>query len=499
MGEQPLYPLVIRLCDEQGESDRYTGRVGFRTLSFVRTAGAPEDALPYQAVVNGRPVFLKGVNFVPLHHLYGCVGDDTYRARLRQARDAHVNAVRVWGGGIIEKEIFYDLCDEYGILIWQDFIQSSAGGFADFPSKDPAFLALLRETALFAVRQKRNHVCLTYWCGGNELTDDRYDGRSRRPVGFEDANIAMLRDIVQQNDPDRLMLPSTASGGAMCLDFGQEQRAYDIHGPWVYLGFTDEYRLLNGSRAMLHSEMGADGMSDLAVLRRFLSPEYIGVHAGTDNPVWRLHGSCWDTYTTREKPLLGTFRDEELPLLIDCSQFFQAEGVRYLIESNRRRAPATAGCLIWQFNEPYPNIACTNLVSFDGTPKLAYTFMQNSYRPLLPTARYDRLLYTPGETVEVTLFAHKEGAAEPYTLTAFLETEDAAKELGVFSGTTEPDRAAACAPLSIAPPEEGNGFVLRLVLHCAGEAAENAYLFLRDCGGGQADRYTIGRFVGRYR
>ena len=206
MGEQALYPLCVRLCDEQGETDRYEQRVGFRTLTYARTEGAPESALPYQAIVNGRPVFLKGVNFVPLHHLYGCADEATYRDRLTKARDANVNAMRVWGGGMIEKEVFYDLCDELGILVWQDFIQSSAGGFADFPAKDPAFLALLRETATFAVQTRRNHVCLTYWCGGNELTDDRYPGEERVPVGYEDANIALLRGI----EPDSNQQSSTS-------------------------------------------------------------------------------------------------------------------------------------------------------------------------------------------------------------------------------------------------------------------------------------------------
>lgn len=493
-GAQKLYPFSVTLTKNDVECDSRSLDIGFRTLSYVHTEGACAEAIPYNAVINGKKIFLKGVNFVPLDLQYGAVTEERYEKMLTAVRDANVTIIRVWGGGMIEKEYFYSLCDRFGIMIWQDFIQSSSGGFSDFPGKTPEFMELMEKTATFAVKQKRNHVCLTYWCGGNELTDDRYPGHERRPVTYDDKNIAMLKRVVETYDPGRLFLPSSASGPHELLNFGMGKEAHDIHGPWTYMGFVDHYRLMNESESMLHSEMGTDGMSCLESIKKFISPEHIGAYTAGDDPVWKFH-AAWDTYGNREFPLLGKFEHSELEDLIACSQFFQAEGVRYLIESNRRRCFANCGSIIWQFNEPWANVGCTNLVDYYGEKKMAYYTVANSYRPLLVSARYDRMSYVGGEDATVGIFLTNENLTGEYTAHAELRRIDgellAAQD---FAGAAVYNSTVKCGELTATMPADCGGVVLTVTAKVGDETAQNSYLFLREVEG-RADRAIILQYL----
>ena len=254
-GSQPLYDLSLTVKCGGAVSDERHMKVGLRTLSYERCCGAPEDALPYAVSVNGRRIYIKGANTTPLDCMYGCVTREAYEAFVRLAAEANVNLFRVWGGGIIEKEDFYDMFDRYGIIVWQEFIQSSSG-IDNIPSKRPEFLALLKETAVSAVLEKRNHVSLTYWSGGNELMDARGD-----PSTFDDENIAMLRYIVERLDPERLMLPTSASGPMEGLDPARPDDNHDVPARGNTAAGRGIIGYINRLLACCTSEFGCDGRS----------------------------------------------------------------------------------------------------------------------------------------------------------------------------------------------------------------------------------------------
>lgn len=397
-GPQSLYDLTYCVKNERGICDERTVKVGLRTLSYVRADGAVDSALPYCPVINGRRVYLKGVNMVPLDHFMGSVDGKRYEKFLTQAKDANINLIRVWGGGIIEKEEFYELCDRLGIMIWQEFIQSSSG-IDNIPSEKPEFLEKLAETAEYAVSDRRNHVSLTFWSGGNELMEA--DGT---PVNFGNRNIALLKSIVNRLDPDRVMLPTSASGPTEWRDDAHPENNQDIHGPWKYEGTEGHYNLYNTSVIQLHSEFGCDGMANRATLDRILAPENRIVTTVSANRTWRHHGEWWDTYAYRDRPLFGEISD--LDLFCSLSQFMQAEGIRYALEANRRRAFQNVGSIVWQFNEPWPNVSCTSMVDYYGEPKLAYFFYRDAMKPLHVSLRYGKLTWKSGETFSGTLYVH---------------------------------------------------------------------------------------------
>jgi beta-mannosidase len=406
-GEQPLYKLrtevYVGAPDERVEpSDERELTVGFRTLEFSPNPGAPADALAYTVVVNGQPLYLKGWNLVPVDQLYGRERKEQYERLVRLAKEANVNLLRVWGGGLIERELFYELCDQAGILIWQEMMQSSSG-FNNEPSEDPTFLHELQMTMRHVVQEKRNHVSLAIWCGGNELTEGGHLQDKLTPLTDRHPNLRMLRDLVADLDPERLFLPASSSGPVFFLEEPYEGQglSYDVHGPWKYAGHEGHYRLYNGSDALLHSEYGADGFASMASLRLFLPPEEL-VLAEEPSPSWLHHGYEYWNMNEQLKELFGPIASLEEQIAL--SRWLQAEAIGYAVEANRRRAPHCSGSILWQMNEPFPNISCTSAVDYYGEAKPAYYRVALAQRPNHPSARYAKLAFAPGETFEAELF-----------------------------------------------------------------------------------------------
>ena len=416
-GEQPLYQLRVTTRNARGEcSDEKSYSIGLRTIRHLPSIGGARDAFPYRMQINGKDIYLKGVNYLPPEMQQADITRDRLRQVIQNIADANCNLIRVWGGAYIGSEDLYDICDELGILIWQEFTQSSSG-IDNVPSKDPYFMAQLAETAKAAVPRIRTHPSLALYSGGNELTD--FDGV---PATFEDENVGMLQKIVSEND-SRYMLPTSASGPNEFLDITAPGKNHDVHGPWKYEGTTQHYTIYNQSDSLLHSEFGVDGMANYATMKRFLSPENLAVTSMRNNLVWRHRGELWDTYD-RTCRIFGTFPAEALQEFIMCSQYIQAEGLRYALEANRRRAFQNCGSIIWQYNEPCPHVSGTNLEDYYGEKKLAYYFVRNAFRPLTASLRYDKLLFTSGENVPLQVTVLNDSEAFHGELSVTAKTEE---------------------------------------------------------------------------
>lgn len=405
-GEQPLYRLDLSLTDGTRLFDERTQYVGIRKLSYSRNEGGPDDALPYTFIVNGRRLHIQGVNLTPLDHLYGNVTPGHYEWYVRCMRESHVNLVRVWGGGVIEREVFYDLCDRHGILVWQEFIQSSSG-VDNIPSQRPEFLNLLKETANASLKTRRNHTCLAVWSGGNELMES-----PNVPSKLSDTNLAMLRDLVREHDPHRLFLPTSASGP---VEYVTPQRGvmHDVHGHWKYQGVRTHYELYGEADSLFHSEFGVDGCSDLRSLSKFLSQEHRQPTTMVKSLVWRHHGEWWDT-ADRVKEFFGQI--DELGMFVDCSQWIQAEGLRFILEANRRHQPRNSGSIIWQLNEPWPNVSCTNLIDYYGEKKMAFYWTRLAFEDLHPSLDYRQLVHSRGTLFHGRVYLHQRGSARAVSL-----------------------------------------------------------------------------------
>jgi beta-mannosidase len=373
LGEQHLYPVEV------------AGRalqVGFRTVELVATE---PGALPYAFVVNGRPMYVKGWNWCPLDPNYGVPRSEKLERLLSLAARANVNVLRVWGGGLIETTEFYETCDRLGLLVWQEFVQSSSG-MESVPAQDAEFVAFMEDEARAIVPRKRRHPSLALWCGGNELATHE-EGRDDLPLDDSHPVLGALRDVVRELDADRAWLPTSPSGprflNRLDLIEADPEGQHDVHGPWEHQGLRAHYALYDGGTAILHSEFGVEGMTNRRALEQLIDEEHRWP-CDRSNPVYEHLGAWWNNAPLVQECFGGRIDDVET--MRRASQWLQYDGLRYAVEANMRRA-RSVGVLPWQFNESYPNAWCTAAVDWHGEPKPAYWGVARAYRGA-PSAQF---------------------------------------------------------------------------------------------------------------
>jgi beta-mannosidase len=404
MGQATLYRVKVTVNELiQGErqeaADETVSSFGIRTIELLANETEDRSARPYTIAINGRKVYIKGWNWVPIDAMYGVEQPEKLERLLTLAKRANVNMLRVWGGGLIEKDAFYDLCDRYGIMVWQEFIQSSSG-IENKPSEDPSFIDMMVKEAEQIIPRKRNHPSLAVWCGGNELQSG-----GEKPLDDSEPVLGDLADEVRRLDPDRHWLPTSPSGRLFSNSLHNIKTdpfgLHDVHGPWEHQGLTAQYTLYNSGTSLLHSEFGVEGLTNAKTLDRTIAKENQWP-AGKDNPVYFHRGSWWNNEALLQDVFGGI---DDIETLIRASQFMQAEGLRYAVESNLRRQYQNSGTLPWQFNEPFPNAFCTSAIDYYAQPKAVYYAMSRAYSPVHISARFDTQAWGGRERFEADIWA----------------------------------------------------------------------------------------------
>lgn len=388
MGEQRLYTLHIALLDDHKRIlDSRRLRVGFRRIEWQHTHGAPKEAAPYLCVVNGKPLFLFGVNWTPIRPNFADLHDEDYRKRLSVYQDVGMNMLRVWGGGFLERSWFYDLCDEKGLLIWQDFSLSSSGLDNCPPDDDET----IRQQSAFArsyIERIQHHACLAVWCGGNELEENCPGHVSKEPTLTIARHplVKKLGEIVKKEDPGRSYLPAAPYGpvGVFTRDSCGQQKHWDIHGPYMLDGPPEgEWRKLwQLDDAMFHSETGCPSTSPVEIIRRYKGdlPDVPGTHR---NPLWNRQPWWveWPKFV-KEKGREPSSLEE----FVAWSQKRQSDALAIALSVAKSRFPACGGMLLWMGHDSFPCTANTSIVDFDGNPKPAALTLKTILRKEQPVA-----------------------------------------------------------------------------------------------------------------
>lgn len=400
-GTQPLYELKVSVLCNREISHEHSVTFGIRDLSFEANEDAEPMALSYALKVNGKKVYVKGWNWVPMDVMYGVKRTEKLRHLLTLAKEANVNMLRVWGGGLIEREDFYQLCDEYGILVWQEFIQSSSG-IDNQPSQSLEFISFMEKEAEKIIPRKRNHASLAIWCGGNELQSENQSMiKDTEPV------IQALARAVAELDPDRKFLASSPTGRIFNNDLkfieADPQGLHDVHGPWEHQGLVAQYTLYNKGTSLFSSEYGVEGMTNYNTLEKSMDKANMWPPS-RDNIIYFHRGSWWNNYILVQECFDN--RIDNIEAMIRASQFLQYEGLRYAVESNRRRAFHNSGSMMWQFNEPYPNNYCTCSVDYYGQPKPAYYGIRKAYEETALTAQFEAQSLFGMENFKVDIYGH---------------------------------------------------------------------------------------------
>lgn len=382
-GEQSLYTVTVRIPGLTAAV--WSGRTGFRTVRMLPNPDTPDGALPYTAEVNGERVPLVGWNWAPADALHGDVGPERVRHLVGLAAASGARLLRVWGGGLVETAAFYDACDEAGLLVWQEFSQSSSG-FRSAPATDPGFLALLRTEAQVVVPPRRRHPSLLMWGGGNELDVDHVPADEATSPA-----LAELRDAVHRLDPGRHWVPTSPTGPAFHhrLDVieADPDGQHDVHGPWEHQGLVDHYTLYNAGTSLAHTEFGVEGMANARAFDSVV-PDDARWPLDRSNPVMRHLGEWWDNEPLVQESFAHRLTD--VASVRAASQLLQATGLRYAVEADRRRAPRCSMVLPWQLAESFPNAWCTAVVDHLGEPKPAYHAVSRAFADDRVTLRVGR-------------------------------------------------------------------------------------------------------------
>lgn len=371
-GEQKLYQLHCVLYDDTGgRREEITRRVGFKNIAWEANPGAPLGADPWLCVVNNRPVFLQGVNWTPIRPNFADLREPDYRKLVTLYRDLGINVFRVWGGAKIEKDWFYNLCDETGILVWQEFPLSSSG-LDNYPPESAAEIQTMSTIARSYVQQLRHHASLLMWCGGNEL----YEFGDKAIVTDKHTMIRCIKDVVLAEDPGRRFVPGSPSGINLMGGWDSFGKGinWDTHGPWA-LPFTEKdktwtavenYWKLDDS--LMHSEVGVAGAASADIIIKYKG-EYDPMPPSHDNPLWNQCGAWveWDSYLEEHhgKPA------SSLQEYVAWSQDRQSHGLTIALSACKNRFPSCGGFIIWMGHDSFPCTANTSIIDFDGNPKPA--------------------------------------------------------------------------------------------------------------------------------
>lgn len=363
LGRPDLYRLKAEVVVGGERSDGVEEIFGVREISWAPNPEAPAGSADWVLLVNGRREFIRGGNWVPAEALLGRLTAERYRRLVGLAREANLNLLRVWGGGNREWPVFYEACDRAGILVWQEFPLACVY-LVGYP-QDQHFLGIVRQETEEIVRQLRNHPSLMMWCGGNEWN-----------VKKSPQVAAVMAEVTAGLDPTRRFVPASPYKG-------------DSHN-WVVWHMKGNLSDYFADHSPLPSEFGLQAYPAEATLREYLSPEL----------VWPIGEAHVHHHLGREKMakyLAPLPPADNLSAVITASQVMQAHYLQRGIEFWRQRKYQTSGTVFWQFNEPWPAI-CWSVLDYELRPKLSYLQLQDSYNPLLVSARFADKAWNPGET-----------------------------------------------------------------------------------------------------
>jgi beta-mannosidase len=369
-GQPDLYTLTVEAQRGERTLDRVTESVGLREIVMKRNPNSPPDAIDWTVTVNGEPVYVRGANWVPADALPGRVSESDYRALLTLAREANLNLLRVWGGGLREKKAFYDLCDRLGLLLWQEFPLACA--FVTRYPRSEDYLALVDAEVREIVRQVRNHPSVMLWCGGNEFYPDQ-----NAPV------IQAMRRAALAEDDTRTSLGVSPARG-------------DSHN-WLIWHKYRPPEAYQQDLAQFISEFGLQAPPNIASLTRFIPPDELWPPGRS----WKYHRAQMGKLTHYARPYQIA---NNLEGFVEASQRAQARGIQIAIEHARRRKYATSGFAVWQFNSPWPGIDWA-LVDYYRVPKLAYHRLKELANPVLVSLDFELRRCAPGEAWSADVWA----------------------------------------------------------------------------------------------
>jgi beta-mannosidase len=379
-GPQPLYQAKVTLRQSERICDQHTLRIGLRTLELRQEED--DFGTTFTFVANDVPIFAKGANWIPADAFPTRISDSSLEHLIRSAAAANMNMLRVWGGGFYEEDRFYDLCDQYGILVWQDFCFSCS----IYPG-DEEFAENVHAEAVDNMRRLRHHASLALWCGNNEMEWGWVAWgweNIKHSERFMDAYDRMfhhrLPEICVAEDPDTPYWPSSPSSNTPFLN-PNGIHAGDTHN-WEVWHQDKPFEAYRQHYSRFVSEFGFQSLPCLQTVRSF-----------ADEADWNMTSYVMEHHQRNEagnrkiiNALAERFRmPADFHSLIYLTQVLQAEAVRTGVEFWRRNRRCTSGALYWQLNDCWP-VASWSSLDYAGRWKVLHYAARRFYAPVLLSA-----------------------------------------------------------------------------------------------------------------
>ncbi len=384
LGRQPLYRVEIELAASDRTLDFRSYQVGLRTLELRRVPDEWGESFTH--VVNGVPIFAKGSNWIPADSFPARVTPERLEALLGAAAATNHNMIRIWGGGYYETEAFYDLCDRFGILVWQDFMFACSV----YPLTDPGFLANLEIEVREQVRRLRHRACLALWCGNNEMERGWTNWGWSRPEN-EDLRAAYLRFFsetlpawIATQDAATPYWPSSPSSGRPLAEPIGGNRG-DEH-EWIVWHALAPFSAYGHETYRFVSEFGFESLPALATVAAF-APDPAEWNLGS--PLLDHHQRCPVGNARILYYMAQQFRlPKDFPSLVYLSQILHAEAMRVGVEHWRRQRDRCSGALYWQLDDCWPVSSWASVDYFGRWKALQYA-TRRFYAPVLLAAEVE--------------------------------------------------------------------------------------------------------------
>ncbi|XP_070698730.1 beta-mannosidase [Pempheris klunzingeri] len=403
-GDQPFYHLIVKGFQDGFLVLDTESKVYFRTVELVQEPIVGSPGLSFYFRINGKPIFLKGSNWIPAHSFQDQVTPAVLRSLLQSAVDASMNALRVWGGGVYEQDLFYSICDEMGIMVWQDFMFACAM----YPTEDD-FIQTVREEVIQQVQRLKSHPSIIIWSGNNEneaaLATDWFSiPVSQRPTYLKDyvtLYVNNIRAIVQEEDHSRPFLVSSPTNGAESEQEGWvAANPYDPHygDTHFYSYILDCWDWRTFPRTRFASEYGFQSWPSISTLQPVSVKED---WSWSSNFTWhRQHHEAGNQQMLLQAALHFILPNSTDPLrrftdTLYITQVMQAQCVKTQTEFYRRSQSEiiegkghTMGALYWQLNDIWQAPSWSS-VEFGGKWKMLHYFAQNFFAAVLPVGFED--------------------------------------------------------------------------------------------------------------
>ncbi len=393
LGEPHLYNISGELNIDDRKISEDT-RIGIRTLELIRDKD--DKGTSFYFKLNGHPVFMKGANYIPNDVFLPRVTKENYRTVIETARNSNNNMLRIWGGGVYEEDIFYDLCDENGILVWQDFMFACAM----FPG-DEAFLENVKQEAIDNVKRLRNHPSIALWCGNNEILAAWEGWGWKQKAETESKENAdkiwqayvnifhkTLPEVVKEFDSQRSYWGSSPSSG---LGVPADLINGDEHYWGVWWG-KEPFETYATHLPRFMSEYGFQSFPEIATVRKYALPEDYDIFSD----VMKSHQRSSIGNGTIEYYMLKEYKQpKDFESFLYVNHVLQAEGIKFGLEGHRRAMPFCMGSLYWQINDCWPVASWSSTDYYQNWKALQY-YVKKGFEQVLVSPYEDKIKFKVG-------------------------------------------------------------------------------------------------------